>query len=209
MNPFQENLLKIEVRGSSEQSRLGRASTPQRIMSSIHSRNSRVSRARRRQSEGCWGALCRVISRFCKYCTQTPFLALQAVRIFLLVWILKYSTYTSLFLLCWLYYSVAYSDKTRFYFWTRVSIIPITGFQYLMCKVANIPEVMYAQWRHSGTLQELGIFLFGLDKHIVPEGEFIWMGTVFFLCCLTGRLTRLVPSYDSWILTAITVFFRN
>ena len=228
-NPFQENLLKIEVvpirtaerqkmSDQTEQKPREPVTSPRHATSpSIYSKVSkisRLSRARKRSMDAGWSVLGNALGKFYKYCTQTPFLALQVVRMCLLIWLVKYSTYSSLLLLGWLYYSVVYSDKNKFYYWTRISIIPITGIQYLLCKLANIPDAVSGRWKDLPVIQELGIFFFGQDPKISPEAEYFWMGTVFFACCLTGRLTRTVPEYDSWIVSTIgvtcgTIIFRR
>jgi len=141
--------------------------------------------------------------KFYKYCTMTPFLTLEITRGIIIIWVIKYSTYWSLPLLCWLYYSISFTDTIQFYKNTRVILIPIVGFQYILCKIVNLPYVckFIERTYNIKVFERFGGFIFELDsdnKMTSPEFEYFFMGSIFIIICLTTQMTRYIKDYELW-----------
>ncbi len=124
---------------------------------------------------------------------------MHVVRVLLIVWVMKYNTYWSLCLLCWLYYSIAFENVGRFYAWTRWIVIPLTGLQYLGCQLVNVPELLKPNPSLLQTLQNFGLFVYQPNQDVVSQLEYAWMLATFALCCLLGRMSVSVPAYEAWL----------
>jgi len=131
-----------------------------------------------------------------KFLTLTPFIVIELSRLLILIWILKYCTYWIVPLLFWIYYSIMYKDDNKLISVTKMLAVPIVALQFIICRIINIENI--GKHVESNLLQRFGGFIFHSKSDTNIQFEYFFMLLMYFLLCLSVRMTRTIPEYENW-----------
>jgi len=133
-----------------------------------------------------------------RICVYTPFGITQIMRVYVIMWALKYNSALSAILLFWLYYSIFYKNEKRFITLTPYLLVLPIGLQIIATKIIEIPWMVTPSFKYYDYLSVFGFFTYKYDERINEVWEYLWIFGGFLLACGVHKFRLFLPKYQRY-----------